>query len=99
MRLHNRRTPMRHAKQRVFEAIVVLALAITFTSSAEAQVGKQQGLIDPNIASEADLLKLPHMNAAIAKALIERRPFLTMTDLDAFLTSQRLTRQQATEFY
>jgi DNA uptake protein ComE-like DNA-binding protein len=64
----------------------------------QAQVGRQQGLIDPNIAAEQDLLKLPHMNATIAKGIIERRPFLNMTDFNAFL-SPSLNKQQLTDLY
>lgn len=76
------------------------AMLLTFllTSLAEAQVGRQQGLIDPNIASEQDLLKLPHVNSTIAKGILERRPFLNMTDLNAFL-APTLSKQQLTELY
>jgi len=64
-----------------------------------AQVGKAVTIVDPNVAGEAELAKLPHMNAAIAKALVARRPLLNMTALDMFLTGQRLTRPQLTELY
>jgi len=39
------------------------------------------------------------VNAAIAKALVGRRPFLSMTALDTFLQGQKLTRAQLTELY
>jgi DNA uptake protein ComE-like DNA-binding protein len=42
---------------------------------------------------------LPNMTPAIAKALVERRPFLSITDLNTFLLSQKLTKEQAAEFY
>ena len=73
--------------------IVVLAVG----AALQAQVGK--GLIDPNVASEQQLAGLPNMTPAIAKALVERRPFMSITDLNAFLLSQKLTREQAAEFY
>ena len=73
------------------------ALAVGLTASLTAQVGK--GLIDFNSAADKDLLALPHMTAAIAKGVIDRRPFLTMTDLNTFLTGQGLTKMQLTELY
>jgi DNA uptake protein ComE-like DNA-binding protein len=72
-------------------------LAAGLTASMTAQVGK--GLIDLNSAADKDLLALPHMNATIAKSLVDRRPFLTMTDLNTFLTGQGLTKPQLTELY
>ena len=56
-------------------------------------------LVNPNSASEAELARLPHMNAAVAKAVVAKRPFASMTALDAFLTEQKLTRPQLTELY
>jgi DNA uptake protein ComE-like DNA-binding protein len=71
--------------------------AVLLTATAGAQVGK--GLIDPNSASEKDLLALPHMNASIVKGILEKRPFLTMGDFHAFLTGQGLTKPQTNEVY
>jgi len=66
-------------------------------AALQAQVGK--GLIDPNVASEQQLAGLPNMTPAIAKALVEKRPFMNVTDLHTFLLSQKLTKEQAAEFY
>ena len=75
----------------------VMTVVLLAASGASAQVAK--GLVDPNVASEKELLSLPHMTAPIVKTLLERRPFLSATDLQAFLVSQKLTAQQATDFY
>jgi DNA uptake protein ComE-like DNA-binding protein len=82
----------------MFAAVTSFALAAVFASSVEGQVGHQQGLIDPNVAAEKDLLALPHLNATIVKGIMERRPFLSMADLNSFL-SQSLNKQQLTELY
>jgi DNA uptake protein ComE-like DNA-binding protein len=66
-------------------------------SAASAQVAK--GLLDPNVASEKELLSLPHMSGPIVAALRARRPFLSATDLQAFLLAQKLTEAQATDVY
>jgi DNA uptake protein ComE-like DNA-binding protein len=39
------------------------------------------------------------MTPAIVKALVAKRPFLSITDLNAFLLAQKLTQAQANEFY
>jgi len=74
--------------------IVVLA---AHGAALQAQVGK--GLIDPNVASEQPLAGLPNMTPAIAKALVEKRPFMSITDLNTFLLAQKLTKEQAADFY
>ena len=84
-----------------FITIVCIAAALItgVAGTAGAQVGKSVTVADPNVVSEAELTKLPHMNAAIAKALVGRRPFLGMTTLDTFLQGQKLTRAELTDLY
>jgi DNA uptake protein ComE-like DNA-binding protein len=79
----------------------ILCAAAMFVAllSAPASAQVANGLIDPNVASEKQLLSLPHMTAPAVKALLARRPFLSVTDLHTFLLAQKLTAQQATEFY
>lgn len=78
--------------------IASFVLAAGLAVSVEGQVGKRQGLLDANTAAEKDLLALPHMNATIVKGIMERRPFASMNDLNAFL-SQSLKKEQLTELY
>ena len=78
--------------------ILVSTAALAVLGAAlQAQVGK--GLIDPNVASEQQLAGLPNMTPAIAKALVEKRPFMSITELNAFLLSQGLTQEQANAVY
>jgi len=78
--------------------VVSAGLLIALCGAAlHAQVGK--GLLDPNVASEQQLQTLPHMTPAIVKAMVEKRPFMSATDLNAFLLAQTLTPQQAADFY
>src|SRR5918992_2871130 len=80
---------------------VVAGLLLTgaLTGYADAQVGKSLGVVDANTAPEKDLLAMPHMTPAIVKGLIEKRPFANITELNAYLLSQKLTQQQALDFY
>ncbi len=79
-----------------------LLLAALFLGGASAvvhaQVGRQPGMVDPNIATEQDLAALPHLTPALARGIVERRPFLGMTDLNTFL-AQTLSADQRRELY
>src|SRR6187549_3759334 len=77
--------------------VFVVAAWVIFSVPASAQVGK--GLIDLNAASEADLGALPHMTPVLVKAFVERRPFATIAEANAFLLGQKLTEMQLTELY
>jgi DNA uptake protein ComE-like DNA-binding protein len=63
-----------------------------------AQVGRQPGMVEPNIATERELAALPHMTPALAKGVVERRPFLNITGLNSYL-SATLSNEQLTELY
>jgi DNA uptake protein ComE-like DNA-binding protein len=83
-----------------FTKRVALAAAVAIAAlgaAPHAQVGK--GLLDPNVASEQQLTTLPHLTPAIAKAIVEKRPFMSVTELNTFLVGQKLTPAQAAEFY
>jgi DNA uptake protein ComE-like DNA-binding protein len=76
---------------------VIVLLWALLALPASAQVSKD--LIDPNTASENELQQLPHMTAPIVKSMVERRPFATVIDLNKFLLEQKLTPDQARDFY
>jgi DNA uptake protein ComE-like DNA-binding protein len=80
----------------LLKTIVALAAAVGFTATAFAQAGR--GLADFNVAVEKDLLALPHLNAALAREILDQRPFLSITNLDAVL-SKSLSKEQRTELY
>jgi DNA uptake protein ComE-like DNA-binding protein len=82
-------------RRALFSAFIVAFLASGIAPSA--QVAK--GLVDPNVASEKELLALPHISPAVAKALVDQRPFANVIELNKFLTSQSLTSAQLTELY
>jgi len=82
----------------MFVALAVLAM-IALTGPLYAQVGKSLGVVDANFAPEKDLLAFPNMTPEIVKGLIEKRPFASITDLNAYLLSQKLTPEQAMQFY
>jgi len=78
-------------------AIMVLLFLALLALPAGAQIGK--GLLDANMATENELQQLPHMTPAIVKSMIARRPIATAIDLNKLLLEQKLTPEQAREFY
>lgn len=74
----------------------LLALAVLATS-ATAQVGKTT-LVDPNLATEQQLAAVPHMNPTLVKAVMDKRPFLTVKELHAVL-SPTLSADQLKETF
>ena len=84
-------------RQRILPLIVAAAALMPITASA--QLGRQMGLIDPNVATEAQLLAVPNMNATVVKALMAKRPFTNVVELNTWLLSQGLTQAQLGESY
>ncbi|MEO8256485.1 MAG: hypothetical protein ABI868_03985 [Acidobacteriota bacterium] len=88
---------MMRSRRTTLALVMALALTTALATAVRAQVGK--GLIDPNIAAEGELGGLPGMTPAIVKSLLETRPFMSVVDLNTFLLGQKLTPEQAAEFY
>ena len=84
---------MKHIMRALFLAIALSGLS----QPAHAQAGKPVTIVDANLVTEADLAKLPHMNAALAKAVVTKRPFKTIKDLDTALSS--LSKADRAELY
>jgi DNA uptake protein ComE-like DNA-binding protein len=74
--------------------LIVTLVVVT----VDAQSGRRQDVIDPNVATERELLALPHLTPPLAKVILDGRPFLNMTALDAVL-AKSLTRAQLTDLY
>jgi DNA uptake protein ComE-like DNA-binding protein len=82
---------------RRFLFLCALAATIGLPNVGQSQVGQSQ-LANPDMASEKELLALPHMTGAFAKSIMEQRPFLNMADLHALL-SKTLSKEQLAELY
>lgn len=86
---------MRNFKLCIFAIIGVMA--ISFANIGLSQVGQSQ-LLNPDLASEKELLALPHMNATIVKSILEQRPFLRTADLHSLL-AKSLSKDQLADLY
>ena len=82
------------------QQFVAAALAIALTAgAAPAQVGRNRGIIDPNVATEAQLTALPGMTPAGVQVIMQGRPFLSIVTLDSALSAASFTRPQLTALY
>src|ERR1700680_5073403 len=75
-------------------AFALLAVLMPAAPSG-AQIGKP---VDPNTAAESELQQLPNMTPAIAKTMVEHRPFKSVVELNRFLLDQKLMPEQAKAF-
>lgn len=79
----------------LFAAIVVVILA---PAGLQGQAGRRGEVLDANTVTEKDLLSVPGITPALAKAIVGRRPFLTMTEFDGLLGAS-LSREQRADVY
>lgn len=79
----------------LFAAVI---LTTVLAGPAAAQVGRTAGMLDPNLATEAELAAVAQVGPAVARAIVGARPFPGIVALDALLR-QTLTGEQRTEVY
>ncbi len=65
---------------------------------AAAQVGANQGLLNPNLAGEEELLGVDGLDGDAVAAIVEGRPFLRASDLHA-VVSVHVTEDQYDDIY
>jgi DNA uptake protein ComE-like DNA-binding protein len=76
-------------------AIAIALAGLVAASAAHAQSGRRGDVLDANTASEKQLLSVPGLTPALATSILERRPFMTASDLDAVLASSLGAEQRA----
>jgi len=89
---------MTNVKRSVFLSLLFAGWILFVAAPLPAQVGRHQGMTEPNVADEKELMKLPHLNPALVKGIVERRPFANMVELNKLL-SQTLDNKQLSELY
>ena len=71
---------------RVRATCLALGLLLTIPWQAGAQVGTNLGLVNPNLATDAELSRVDGLSAAAVEALVAGRPYLDMTSLHAVVS-------------
>jgi DNA uptake protein ComE-like DNA-binding protein len=84
---------------RVKLLMIAAGAVLAVSAGAQAPPNQSEALLDPNVATEAELTTVPHVTPAIAKAIVGKRPFSTVVDLDKLLKAQKLTDAQLTEVH
>jgi DNA uptake protein ComE-like DNA-binding protein len=72
-------------KKTMRSAFAAVALLAAGAASAEAQVGENLGLLNPNLATTAELSAVPGLSAAAVSEIEAGRPFLRMSTLHAIV--------------
>ena len=86
-------------KLRLFALAVVLALPLALPHRAAAQLGRQQGLVEPNITPDSVLAGLPYLTPAVIRAIKDARPILSIVTLDSLLGANGVTKPQRDSLY
>ena len=83
---------------RTFAGMITTALSFAvLATTAQAQVGRTAGMLDPNLATEAELTAVPNVTPALAKTIIGKRPFLRPSDFTSVLAG--LSKEQRAQTY
>ncbi|MEM7040595.1 MAG: helix-hairpin-helix domain-containing protein, partial [Bacteroidota bacterium] len=64
----------------------------------ETPKAKVEGVINPNLATQEEMMALPHMTEGLAADIIENRPYMGMPELHPFLSAS-LSADQLKELY
>ena len=86
-------------RSRMAMALAVTVIGALSVTSTFGQLGKQQGLVDPNVATEKELMAVPNMTEAVVKTIVEKRPFKNIVELNTHLLAQGLTAEKLKESY
>ena len=82
---------------RLIHLLAAISICLACTA-AEAQVGRNQGLADPNLVDSDSLGELPHMSEAVISAIEGARPFTSASELDQVLAGS-LSEDQRADVY
>jgi hypothetical protein len=81
------------------QAAAGLGMLAFVSASADAQLGRQQGLVEPNVAADSVILALPHVTPALLEGLKAARPILSATVLDSIAAAKALNKAQRTTLF
>lgn len=77
---------------------VILAAGGLFSNPVLAQVGNNEGVVNPNIAEEEQLLSVTHLDPGLVETIVEARPFSGTVELETLLRGS-LNEAERNEVY
>ncbi len=69
-----------------------------FWSLAQAQVGNNDSILNPNLADEGELAGVAHLDAGLVDSIVDGRPFASTLEFDALLSGS-LSEEQRADVY
>ena len=79
------------------KTVLFLATGL-FWSLAQAQVGNNDSVLNPNLADAGELAGVAHLDAGLVDSIVDGRPFASTLELDAVLSGS-LSEEQRAEVY
>ncbi len=76
----------------------LLLLTVLGWSAAQAQLGNNDSVLNPNLADEGELAGVAHLDAGLVDSIADGRPFASTLELDAVLSGS-LSEEQRAEVY
>ncbi len=73
---------------------ITLLAAGFFSIAANAQIGNNDSVLNPNVADEAELAALANLAASLVEAIVEQRPFASMLEVDEILAGSLIEDQR-----
>ncbi len=78
--------------------LTMLAAVAFCWCTAQAQVGNNDSILNPNLADDGELAGVTHLDEGIVAAIVEGRPFASTLEVDAILSGS-LSEEQRAEVY
>lgn len=78
--------------------LAFLLVTVLGWSAAQAQLGNNDSVLNPNVADEGELAGVAHLDAGLVDSIADGRPFASTLELDAVLSGS-LSEEQRAEVY
>lgn len=78
--------------------LAFLLVTVLGWSAAQAQLGNNDSVLNPNLADESELASVAHLDAGLVDSIVDGRPFASTLEFDAVLSGS-LSEEQRAEVY
>lgn len=78
--------------------LAFLLVTVLGWSAAQAQLGNNDSVLNPNLADEGELAGVAHLDAGLVDSITDGRPFASTLELDAVLSGS-LSEEQRADVY
>ena len=75
--------------------LAFLLVTVLGWSAAQAQLGNNDSILNPNLADEGELAGIAHLDAGLVDSIVDGRPFASTLELDNLLSGSLSDEQRA----